>query len=144
MEEHEHTNHFVTATFACDLYKMKMLIALGKSRFSTSLVSFSLVTPSIWSFECVQSCVLLYGIHHICTFSTSSADLYKKCAKLNYIRTTLLLCFLFVLLVKAIDRCTSSITPRQYVRKKRSVFLVVPSYEHFHFIIIRNTCAQPL
>ena len=30
MEEHEHTNDFVTATFACDLYKMKMLIALGK------------------------------------------------------------------------------------------------------------------
>ncbi|KAF6023264.1 hypothetical protein EB796_018421 [Bugula neritina] len=30
LEEYEHTNDFVTATFACDLYKMKMLIALGK------------------------------------------------------------------------------------------------------------------
>ncbi|XP_067942160.1 uncharacterized protein [Watersipora subatra] len=30
LEEHEHTNDFVIATFACDLYKMKMLVALGK------------------------------------------------------------------------------------------------------------------
>jgi len=33
LEEYEHTNDFVTATFACDLYKMKMLIALGKSNY---------------------------------------------------------------------------------------------------------------
>jgi len=40
MESHEHTNEFVIATFSCDLYKMKMLIALGKRKLPVKIDAY--------------------------------------------------------------------------------------------------------
>ena len=61
MEEHEHTNDFVVATFACDLYKMKMLIALGKRM--------------CFFFTCDKIYVVATSFKNLCWFSKTGAQL---------------------------------------------------------------------